>query len=138
MDLLVQGAFTGLGVIILRVALAFALGILVYRATKPLWEKYVFYKENVSPFPSLRAYFLMTIAAFAALALLIYSFAHAAYLPKQRVVDQTNTEQVQAEQKRVDEQLALPQVTQSEADKKAAERKSDINIREKYEQLPNQ
>jgi hypothetical protein len=76
------------------------------------------------------------IAAFAAISVIVFTFQASPYLPKTRVVSETSYEAAKAEAERVEEKL-LGGVKESEADAKAKERKSDINIREKFEQLPD-
>lgn len=138
MDILLHGIFTGLGVILLRVGLLFLMGILVFKMIKPFYDVYLTTKEkeDCAPIPSLKKYFLYTVGLAVGLALFFYSFAYAAYVPKVTVVGESSRVQYELEVQRNEKQLQVP-IEPSEADKKAAARKSEINIREKFEQLPD-
>lgn len=76
------------------------------------------------------------IAAFAAIGVMGFTFQASPYVPKTRVVSETSYEAAKAEAKRVEEKLAEG-VKESEADAKAAARKDNTDIREKFEQLPD-
>lgn len=77
------------------------------------------------------------IAAFAAIGVIGFTFQASPYVPKTRVVSETSYEAAKAEAERVEEKLAEG-VKESEADAKAAARKDNTDIREKFEQLPDQ
>lgn len=67
---------------------------------------------------------------------MVWSFQTSPYIPKSRVVDETSTVAAKAEAERTQEKLSEG-VKESTADAKVKERKSDINIREKFETLPD-
>lgn len=67
---------------------------------------------------------------------MLWTFQASPYVPKARVVESTSTVAAQAEADRTVDKLAEG-VKESEADAKAKARKSEIDIRQKYEALPD-
>lgn len=68
--------------------------------------------------------------------IMLWTFQASPYVPKTRVVEETSTVAAKAEVDRTVEKLAEG-VEESEADAKAKARKSEIDIREKFEALPD-
>jgi hypothetical protein len=118
-----------------RVILLVGLVTVIVSICKTLLESYVTFEDERNNNTWL-GFSIRIVLGAGLMLLLLWTFQASAYLPKTRVVSETSYEAAKAEEERVAEKLEQG-VAESEADTKAKERKSDINIREKFEQLPD-
>ena len=116
-----------------RVILLVGLVTVIVSICKTLLESYVTFEDERNN-NTLLGFSIRIVLGAGLMLLLLWTFQASAYLPKTRVVSETSYESAKAEEERVAEKLEHG-VKESEADAKAKERKSDINIREKFEQL---
>jgi preprotein translocase subunit SecF len=118
-----------------RVILLVGLVTVIVSICKTLLESYVTFEDERNNNTWL-GFSIRIVLGAGLMLLLLWTFQASAYLPKTRVVSETSYEAAKAEEERVAEKLEQG-VAESEADVKSKERKSDINIREKFEQLPD-
>lgn len=141
MDILLLGSVTGTTLIGLRVVLFFLACLFLFSIYKYWRKTFADYKGDIEIIDHVvdvaRKKFVSVIAFFIIVSVLGFTFqSSSAYTPKLRVVEQSSTEMEKQYVER-NAKLAEQGVKQSEADAKAAARKGDVNIREKFEQLPD-
>lgn len=134
MDILALASGTGLLLIAARVLLLFSIVSVLLPYLKFGFDVY-FKDEYDAKLKTNKHYLRLFLFSIASVAM-IWTFQASPYIPKHRVVEETNTEFQKAEAERMSEKLTVG-VKPSEADAKAAARKSDIDIRQEFEKHPD-
>jgi hypothetical protein len=134
LDILSATAATNVVTLSVRVAMVLGMFLLGWGFYKKVKNNIEVAKNTPDKFAggmSLRA-----IAIGIMFAVFVFTFQTSPYTPKLRVVEQSSTEMEQQYVER-NSKILEEGVKPSEADAKAAARKNDTNIREKFEQLPD-